>query len=910
MLLKYQNLVFLQYTDEADFLLNFQKQLFASGSSDNILITSVGGSDLYNLIYIPLTDLSNNSLRDEIPNYRLIANQQTPSRLGSSFYNLTITTQNIVCIPNNVTNGNTTSGQFNAPTSTNHLIFFYKNTSPALGTVLKNSLNTSPIVDISLNGIFTIDPNNPNKVIYTKVSKNISGNTSELSFSSTGISTMYEVVTTVGSLTDGQIRPLDGSGNPTVNWNSVVQIEIHEKTIQGRINYNLLQMARFQKYTIRNLLRENVPDEGYVAFQVDNVSFSVDKFVIDVLGSVVNLNNFNWNTGSSAVTLDLIGPLLEDLGNLNLSNPQTDQVLSYNGSEWIAVDPPGGAVAIPNDQIAYGNGTSITSSNVFRFGEDDMTLQLGSDVFDGGQSVYVDGVACLNIVAVPNATVPQQPNHTDQRHQLYVEEPANINELTRIKLDAQIVSYLGDLANYHNLSGNATNQGLSEFVVGSTADPTPIRVVVNGLTKFQASQTDTFIGNEAQTNSISISAKDNLFVYGENAGNTQFNLYDVKNVSVHPTEKLQLYGDTNGVVFEINDGAPSSNIYYNSSILTPAQISERVRDNTNPNIIPTRQYVVDTIADENEFLVNMNGNTTTGLGLTEMLIGSTDQSIPVKIIENGAMVADFKNDAVLIQSSDNMALECPGTLTFYGNTATSSVISFGDEDIGKPVKQVFINATNRTGFQGFSQGIELFPNGTGDSNLIFYNTSTGITSSNLVSRIKNANLGVFDPLTTRGYVDDQINSLRSHYYFGAFQNNATASGGTQNQINYVRGIPTVSSSFGFNGIANNGFQYTATRTALFQITTNFTPIVTSNDRTVYFTTYLNPNLLINPAGSHLVGSRCVNMVRTSISDTSSVSSTFVVQLNQSDIIRCFCQNVENNDSVTVVDFAITIREII
>lgn len=734
MFLQYRTLRILNYETDQDFL-NNQKAIYNTPPFTIILINIIESTSVNRMVIIPRFSLDSIDLLESTPNYKLSNNSVSNS------YNLQLV-QNSETIT--LYGASDLIGTASIPNLMNHLIFTYNR----LSQILQSGDRNQVMLNISL---FATQNSVEKQIIHSNFTDPSKW---ELGLTSTGTCTIYNFTSHTGPLQVGEIRSLDVNGDPTHNWSDVVSIEVHQSTLQNRINLNLLQVAQYQKYTIRNILNENTTDYGLVAFQVQNVSINGDSYLIELLGNAINLNSHPWT--DSTVALDLIGQLIQDMGNILIDNPQTDQVLTFDGSVWINADGGGGAVALPNNQIGYGDGVGIISSQELQVDTTDKVLQLGSNVTSGGISYYVDGSNCFNMVQQPNGAIVQQPSHTDDRSQLYIETPDDpLNEPPRLKVNDNIVSYLSDNNLCFKLAGQTANEGLSEFIVGSTFDPTPLKLVVNNKTKFQASEIDTFIGNEVETNSINISAKDNLNISGANAGNTQFNIYDIKNVVVHPTEKTQLYGDTQGVIIDINDGAPNSNLYYNSTGLTVTQISERIRDDLNANIVPTRKYVEDLINVENQFLVNMNGNDTTGLGLTEISIGS-NESIPVQILEAGAVVANFKNDNVLIQSTDQMNIECQGTLNFLGSSATPSIISFGDEDIGKPIKQVFINALERFGIQGFSQGIEIFPNGSGDTNLIFYNTSTGISSNVLVNRIKSANLNVFDPLTTRGYVDKNL----------------------------------------------------------------------------------------------------------------------------------------------------------
>jgi hypothetical protein len=146
--------------------------------------------------------------------------------------------------------------------------------------------------------------------------------------------------------------------------------------------------------------------------------------------------------------------------------------------------------------------------------------------------------------------------------------------------------------------------------------------------------------------------------------------------------------------------------------------------------------------------------------------------------------------------------------------------------------------------------------------------------------------------------------------YANWNDNATSSGGTLNQVNWIQGTFGTSLSTNFTLTANNTFTYTGSQTANFEISYTATAAVASNDRTIQFTAWKNPSAVTNPVGSYIAGSRSTSILRTSISDTDTVSATTFVSLATNDVVRFYCSNVENNDSVTVVDFSIKISRII
>lgn len=142
----------------------------------------------------------------------------------------------------------------------------------------------------------------------------------------------------------------------------------------------------------------------------------------------------------------------------------------------------------------------------------------------------------------------------------------------------------------------------------------------------------------------------------------------------------------------------------------------------------------------------------------------------------------------------------------------------------------------------------------------------------------------------------------------AFEGNATSSGGTLNQWNWVQG--TFSNSATVGGLAtgsNNSFVYSDPLTKMFKVTYCATPITSSNDRTAQIKFWKNGSAITNPSGASIVGSRSTSILRTSINDTRGMAGVFTISLAQNDNIRAYIANTENNDAITVSDFSVVIE---
>lgn len=158
-----------------------------------------------------------------------------------------------------------------------------------------------------------------------------------------------------------------------------------------------------------------------------------------------------------------------------------------------------------------------------------------------------------------------------------------------------------------------------------------------------------------------------------------------------------------------------------------------------------------------------------------------------------------------------------------------------------------------------------------------------------------------------------VNFAAPSFHYSTFESNAVSSGGTQNQVNWIQGSLTTTLESGFTIAANNTITYSGgtALTRFFEVTYTATATVGSNDRTVVFSCFKNPNALTNPnAGLRVVGSRTTSILRTSINDTDSVSSTFMVGLILNDTLRFYVSNVEDNGAVTVADLSIAIKAVV
>ena len=155
-----------------------------------------------------------------------------------------------------------------------------------------------------------------------------------------------------------------------------------------------------------------------------------------------------------------------------------------------------------------------------------------------------------------------------------------------------------------------------------------------------------------------------------------------------------------------------------------------------------------------------------------------------------------------------------------------------------------------------------------------------------------------------------------HAYFDA---NATASGtGGQDNYHWMQGTIISTAISGFSINANNALTYTATAVSpkLFEVSFTCTPVVGSNNRTIYVVAAKNkaitPVQNVAPPGTitdYIPGSRTTAICRSAVDDTVTVSGRFTVSLATSDFVRFFVANVENNDAVTISDFRICIKEV-
>lgn len=143
----------------------------------------------------------------------------------------------------------------------------------------------------------------------------------------------------------------------------------------------------------------------------------------------------------------------------------------------------------------------------------------------------------------------------------------------------------------------------------------------------------------------------------------------------------------------------------------------------------------------------------------------------------------------------------------------------------------------------------------------------------------------------------------------AFEGNATSSGGTLNQWNWIQGTLTQTELVGdLTLTANNTLTYTGAVTPrMFKITYSATPTTTSNDRTAQIKYWKNPSAVTNPGGASVLGSRSTSILRTAINDTRGMAAVFVVSLATNDTLRAYVANTENNDAITVDDFSFVIE---
>lgn len=150
-------------------------------------------------------------------------------------------------------------------------------------------------------------------------------------------------------------------------------------------------------------------------------------------------------------------------------------------------------------------------------------------------------------------------------------------------------------------------------------------------------------------------------------------------------------------------------------------------------------------------------------------------------------------------------------------------------------------------------------------------------------------------------------------YYAYWDDNATSSLGIQNNINWMQGTYVPTFNRGFSEFTDNAITYSGLGTRTFEVTYSGTPIVGSNDRTMWLTAYKGsvtaPILSLNPVGPAIGGSRAVEVLRTSITDTTGVANTFTVTLTTDDYIRFYVTNKENNDAITMTDWRVSMRVI-
>lgn len=156
----------------------------------------------------------------------------------------------------------------------------------------------------------------------------------------------------------------------------------------------------------------------------------------------------------------------------------------------------------------------------------------------------------------------------------------------------------------------------------------------------------------------------------------------------------------------------------------------------------------------------------------------------------------------------------------------------------------------------------------------------------------------------------QLVSVPNNYIYAYFDANVTASGTAGlNNNNAIVGTYTTTYSNLFTVGTTSTFTYTGAVTRTFEVIYTFTGTVVSNNRTLQFTAYKNPDNILNPTVGYVPGSRTTSIVSASISDTDTISNVFTVSLAQNDILRFYVVNTENGDAVTIYDGRVKIKSI-
>lgn len=291
-------------------------------------------------------------------------------------------------------------------------------------------------------------------------------------------------------------------------------------------------------------------------------------------------------------------------------------------------------------------------------------------------------------------------------------------------------------------------------------------------------------------------------------------------------------------------------------------------------------------------LNDLAGVSVTGAVANQPLVFNGANWVPSTLM-SGAV-----NDEVVLSSFGTGSVE----LSAQG-TGNASILSLD------PASQVNVNTL-------------IIPNSgvaraTSNSNTLMVtegNTSTGIVTKDYHTKSLGAH--ILDTLTvapTAGdilrYDGSQWVNYKPPAFYGYWDDNATSSLGVQNNINWMQGTYITTVNIGFTIGANNGFIYSGV-SRIFEVEYDATPIVGSNDRTIWLTAYKNPDAILNPNVSGLIsGSRAVSTLRTAIEDTDGMSGRFTVELTGGDVLRFYVSNKENNDAIVVTDWRLKIKAI-
>ena len=155
-----------------------------------------------------------------------------------------------------------------------------------------------------------------------------------------------------------------------------------------------------------------------------------------------------------------------------------------------------------------------------------------------------------------------------------------------------------------------------------------------------------------------------------------------------------------------------------------------------------------------------------------------------------------------------------------------------------------------------------------------------------------------------------LNNGRAGFFFDS---NVTTSNGVSFDVDWLQGTLLTGIANQFTIGANNALTYTGVPTRTFQVSYAATPIVGSNDRTVWILALKNPAAIAYPFASstlpaeYIPGSRTITISRTAVNDTESVAGVFTVSLATNDVLRFYVSNQENADAITISDFRVTIN---